>query len=56
MRGRERNTRSSWVVSRTTGKPSGYSPELLHPELESQTHLIDSEHELEQWLAANAAA
>ena len=53
MRGRERDRRHSWVVSRTNGKPTGYDETLLHPEHAHNEHLIDSREELEAWLASN---
>ena len=50
MRGRERSRHHSWVVSRTSGKPTGYDDELLHPELAVNEHVIDSREELEALL------
>jgi hypothetical protein len=53
MKGRERDQRHSWVVSRQTGLPSGYEDEQLHPELLRSNRVIDSREELEKWLAAH---
>jgi hypothetical protein len=50
MRGRERDRHHSWVVNRTSGKPTGYDDELLHPELALNDHVIDSREELEALL------
>ena len=53
MKGRERDRHHSWVVNRTSGKPTGYDDTLLHPELAHNEHLIESREELETWLASN---
>jgi hypothetical protein len=42
-------------VNRISGKPTGYADEELHPELESNTHLIDTPVELMAWLATAGA-
>lgn len=56
MSGRERDQRHSWVVNRTTGQPTGYDAELLHPELECHEHVIGTRVELEAWLADQGVA
>lgn len=38
--------RASWVVNARTGKPTGYFPTQLHPDLEFQSRIITSEKEL----------
>jgi hypothetical protein len=53
MKGRDRDPRHSWVVSRQTGLPSGYGDEQLHPELLRSNRVIESREELEKWLATN---
>ena len=49
--GRERNARSSWIVSRTNGQPTGYQPGQTHPELASREEILDSPEALKSWLA-----
>jgi hypothetical protein len=55
MRGRARDRRHSWVVNRNSGKPTGYADDDLHPELETNAHLIDTPVELIDWLASAGA-
>jgi hypothetical protein len=50
MQGRERDQRHSWVVSRKTGEPTGYTPELLHPDLRERSEVFDTKEELSAWL------
>ena len=50
MTGRERDQRHSWIVSRQTGQPTGYAPELLHPNLTQSERVIETRVELERWL------
>src|SRR5215211_2307500 len=33
MSGRDRDQRSSWIVNRRDGLPTGYTPEQTHPEI-----------------------
>jgi hypothetical protein len=56
MRGRTRDRRHSWVVNRTSGKPTGYADDELHPDLQRNEHLIDTALELERWLASAVSA
>ena len=42
----ERRPESSWVVSAKTGRPTGYSPEQIHPELELHPDVISDAEEL----------
>ena len=42
----ERRQESSWVVSSKTGRPTGYSPEQIHPELERHPDVISDPGEL----------
>ena len=55
MKGRERDQRHSWVVSRKTGEPTGYEPEQLHRELKRSERIIESREELELWLTTHGA-
>ena len=50
MVGRERNQRSSWVVSRESGHPSGYSDEQKHNALTEKERILASPEELRVWL------
>jgi hypothetical protein len=51
MTRRSRGPRDSWVVSHSTGTPSGYAPELIHPELKSRQTILSTPEQLEAWLA-----
>ena len=48
---RSRGPRDSWVVSHSSGMPTGYEPEQLHPEIKSRERVISSREDLESWLA-----
>lgn len=50
MTGRDRNPRSSWVVSRRDGQPTGYTDEQKHPELGERERVISTPEELRKWL------
>ncbi len=51
MLGRERNQRSSWIVNRGTGQPTGYSDEQTHPSLTERASILSSPETLRAWLA-----
>jgi len=51
MIGRERDQRSSWIVSRQSGSPTGYTPEQTHPELTERDHVLTTPEELRAWLS-----
>jgi hypothetical protein len=51
MLGRDRNQRSSWIVNRSTGKPTGYSDEQTHPCLAERNSILSSPETLRAWLA-----
>lgn len=51
MIGRERDQRSSWIVSRQTGFPTGYTPEQTHPEIASRERVLSTPEELRSWLS-----
>jgi len=50
MKGRTRDTRHSWVVSKTTGLPTGYQPADIHPELLSKPEVLSTREQLTEWL------
>ena len=50
MSGRDRDQRSSWVVSRESGHPSSYSEEQKHEALTERERIIGSPEELRVWL------
>lgn len=50
MTGRERDQRSSWIVSRESGQPSGYSEEQKHEALGERAKILGSPDELRSWL------
>ena len=52
MQGRERDQRHSWVVSRKSGEPTGYQPELMHPALRERAQVLDTKEDLARWLAS----
>lgn len=51
MSGRDRDQRSSWIVRRETGFPTGYSDEQKHAALAERERIIGSPDELRAWLA-----
>ena len=50
MAGRTRDQRHSWVVNHRTGKPTGYEPDQIHPDLDANAAVIQTGDELERWL------
>jgi len=50
MSGRDRDQRSSWIVSRENGQPSGYSEEQKNPALLERERILGSPEELRAWL------
>jgi hypothetical protein len=52
MQGRQRDQRHSWVVSRRSGEPTGYSPEQIHPNLHEKSEIFATKAELARYLAA----
>jgi hypothetical protein len=54
MKGRERDQRHSWVVSRHSGQPTGYEAEQMHPDLAGNEWVIETREELEKWLSVHA--
>ena len=54
MTGIERAPRYSWVVNQDNYKPTGYTPEQTHPELEKNKLVLRNESELRDWLQRKA--
>jgi hypothetical protein len=50
MQGRSRSTRDSWIVSGSTGLPTGYEPEQMDPGIKSRETIIRTADELGTWL------
>jgi hypothetical protein len=50
MTGRDRDPHGSWIVSRETGMPTGYTEDQIHPELTSRETILSTPQELESWL------
>ncbi len=50
MSGRDRSPRSSWIVSRETSAPTGYSLEQVHPDLAERENVISTPEALRVWL------
>jgi hypothetical protein len=50
MQGRPKALVNSWVVSKRTHMPTGYSPAQCHPKLISNPYVIQSRDELSAWL------
>ena len=52
MDGQTKSFRNSWVVSKTTKRPTGYGPQDWHPELlTNENGVIDTPAALKKWLA-----
>jgi hypothetical protein len=52
MSGRQRDQRHSWIVSRRSGRPSGYDAEQMHPDLLANEKIIETRGDLEHWLTS----
>jgi hypothetical protein len=50
MSGRERNQKSSWIVSRKDGKPTGYEAEHVHPNIAERDQILETADALRGWL------
>jgi hypothetical protein len=51
MKGHPRAPENSWIVSKSTGLPSGYADTDMHPELTARPSVLKTREELESWLA-----
>ena len=52
MRGKPREAANSWIVSKTTGRPTGYADTDVHPQLTANAAVLRTREELTAWLAA----
>ena len=50
MSGRQRDPRSSWIVSRKDGLPTGYEPDQTHPDIASREEILGTPEALRSWL------
>lgn len=48
-----RTPRSSWVVSKSTGQPTGQGASMIHPDLFKNPHIITNSSQLRAWLASH---
>lgn len=53
MQGRPRGQDSSWIVAKTTGRPSGYADADVHPELTTHETILTTRDDLAAWLASH---
>jgi hypothetical protein len=51
MHGRPRAPDNSWIVSKTTGRPTGYADGDVHPQLTVNETVLTTRGELASWLA-----
>jgi hypothetical protein len=52
MHGRPRAAENSWIVSKTTGRPTGYADTDVHPKLTANEAILTTREELTSWLAS----
>ncbi len=50
MSGRARDQRSSWIVSRKDGMPTGYEPDQTHPDITHREQILGNSEALRSWL------
>ncbi|HEX4682509.1 MAG TPA: hypothetical protein VH277_07375 [Gemmatimonadaceae bacterium] len=53
MRGKPREPGNSWIVSKNTGRPTGYADGDLHPALNANDKILMTGAELAGWLASH---
>ncbi len=51
MHGKPRAPGNSWIVSKSTGRPSGYNDADIHPKLLVKEKVLTTREELASWLA-----
>jgi hypothetical protein len=51
MHGRPRAPENSWIVSKTTGRPTGYTDSDVHPRLTVNETVLTTREDLASWLA-----
>lgn len=56
MRARPREQANSWIVSKSTGKPTGYDAASIHPQLLANPSVIETRDELATWLRSRGCA
>jgi len=50
MSGRARDPKSSWIVSRKDGLPTGYDAGRTHPDIQARGEILQSPEALRVWL------
>jgi hypothetical protein len=55
MHGRARAQENSWIVSKSSGRPTGYADGDIHPQLTSTETVLTTREELQSWLANHEA-
>jgi hypothetical protein len=55
MHKRPRAPENSWIVSKTTGLPTGYADTDLHPQLTANDTVLTTREDLASWLANHEA-
>jgi hypothetical protein len=51
MHKRPRTRENSWIVSKGTGRPTGYADGDVHPQLTANEAVLSTREELASWLA-----
>jgi len=51
MAGRARDPKSSWIVSRKDGLPTGYETDQTHPDIQARDQILGNPESLRSWLA-----
>jgi hypothetical protein len=54
MHGRPRAPENSWIVSKTTGRPTGYADGDVHPNLTANETVLTTREELASFLATRS--
>src|SRR4051812_6138724 len=52
MRGKPRAQECSWIVSKSTGRPTGYAETDVHPRLTENEKVLATREELSDWLSS----
>jgi hypothetical protein len=52
MHGHPRAQENSWIVSKSTGRPTGYADPDVHPQLTANDAGLTTREELASWLAS----
>jgi len=56
MHGRPRAPENSWIVSKSTGRPTGYADGDIHPHLTTIETVLTTREDLASWLANRQAS